>query len=258
MEVGYGQEVFHLLVNIQYKGYLMPVFNSVGSGYLIAANAIEGQYPILLVAFSSIGGTTYYFTNCNEEYVWALPPGGSSYPRVQYYRLNLKLSEYSTNTNFELPRLTLTVGSLPGTFLSLIRSNNGIRGYSVSIMRTFRHLIGESIPAYTEEVNRAKLDMYVDATKIGDTSIEFTLSTLLEIANIDVPKRRFYKDYCSRTYRSFNPTGADASTNYENGYCYLAGQTDGTNTCQKSSDTCLNAYYFTGCIGIPSERQYIV
>lgn len=232
--------------------------NTIGSGYLIAANTLEGQYPIFLVAFNDIGGTAYYFTDCNEEYLWALPPAGSSSPRVQYFRLNLTLSEYSLNMDHELPRLTLTIGMLPGTLLSLIRSNDGLRGTSVSIMRTFRHLVGEIVPTYTEEVNRSKLDLVVDSAKITDNSIEFTLATMLEVANIDVPKRRFYRNYCSRMYRNFNPAAPDASSYYRDGYCYLAGQTSGGITCNKSSDTCLNPYYFSGCIGIPSERQYII
>ena len=244
--------------------------NDLGSGYIEAANTVEGNQTLLLVTLELPNEAgILYFSDSNEETITAKSPIDEA--DHDYTRIPMQLGTIDENLKGELPRVTLTVGALPNSLItSYVRGSNGLIGQTIHIVRTYRHLIGSA----EETTNRLYFEITIDYAKIVTKGIEFGLASKLELANARIPKRIFYRNYCNRVYKEFvlsewsGTTDTNKYTSFlEAGYCNYA------DTCLKSTTNCetyTNEYatefdnnnsmlkYFGGFPLIPSDRRYLV
>lgn len=212
--------------------------DDLGTGFIQAANTREGTFPVTLVTIQ-LPGDMWYMHNTNEAVITALNPAGDN--NVDYIRSSLKLGVLSENINNEYPRLTLTVGATPDSVASgYVKAHTGLRGQSIWITRTFRHLIGEA----NEATNRSVMELVIDSGNVNDTTISFGLATNMELANSVTPKRIYNRNFCTRTYSS---TGS-----WEDGYCPDAL------TCNRTKQSCTQISHFGGFLGIAIDRRYFI
>ena len=174
--------------------------NDLGSGYIEAANTVEGNQTLLLVTLELPNEAgILYFSDSNEETITAKSPIDEA--DHDYTRIPMQLGTIDENLKGELPRVTLTVGALPNSLItSYVRGSNGLIGQTIHIVRTYRHLIGSA----EETTNRLYFEITIDYAKVVPKGIEFGLASKLELANARVPKRIFYRNYCNRAYKEFD------------------------------------------------------
>jgi phage-related protein len=218
----------------------------IGAGYIQEGQGRSGGQYVLLVAVKLPDNSYIYLTDSMEESITALDQADST--TVSYVRAPLKVDMLETNITNEIPVVRLSVDADPnGVVATYVKDNDGLRGCDVYLIRTFRAFIGTA----DEATCREKTMLTVDSSSVSDTQVTFNLTSPLVVYSLTVPRRRFYRDFCSRKYKE----GPLSATDFADYYC---DKPDGTSTgCKRTLDDCRDRSYqrhFGGFPTIPRTR----
>jgi len=235
----------------------------VGAGYISAGmNRTGDQYVILLEVTSPVeGSSTLRLHNSVEESITAWNYDGTE--AATYSRAPFTVDNIQSNISNELPKITITLQALPDSIVgAYVKGHFGMRGGEVNLIAIFKnHITGTAAEADYRETS----SLTIDSAVINDNQVVFTLATQMEIFNATIPRRQFYRDFCSRRYdatASFD--GRTKRAIHSQGYC---DQPDSTSTgCPRTledmdgRDGCRTRGYrrlFTGFPNIPLNRVRI-
>lgn len=168
----------------------------VGAGYITEGVKRTGGQYVTLMEIEVIDGSLLHFHNSAELQITAMNGAGDS--AVTYSRAPFTIDSLQSNIANELPKITVTIPALPDSIAgAYVKGQFGLRGCDVTIINIFStHITGT-----VAELNyREKITLTVDTASINDTQLTFSLATPLEIFNVTVPRRKFYREFCSRRY----------------------------------------------------------
>ena len=186
---------------------------------------ISGSFPIdMYVINASLSGKDYrYYWNGNQDvYGFQLNATGDlSAAQIIYEGLPIERSDIESNTNSEVPEITLSVPNTDRVIESVIQENDYLRGADIHFISTFKKFLPSgatatyvgSVPDHTTSV---KEKMFVDGVSSNESAVTFSCKPKFVIRNVILPGRRFERLCQHKNYlgTECDPLGSINSASY--------------------------------------------
>lgn len=142
--------------------------------------------------------------------VWA----GNTYPPFP-----VEAEGFERNGKGQLPQPILRIADPSGAIYSLIRNYKDLIGATVTVIRTFRKYLDGEETADTSAKFPDEVYQIERKSAQNRFMTEFTLSALVDMQGLKLPKRIVLKNICSHIYRVWN----GASFTYTDATCPYTG-----------------------------------
>lgn len=106
----------------------------------------------------------------------------------------IRHGEISTNSTGEIDSINITLSDATQQISLWLDSNNGLRGCKVIIRKSFRDIIDQA-GAYMEDT------FYINSTVVSEGDCIFTLTSLFDLNEIKLPRRKFQRWQCPWKYK---------------------------------------------------------
>ena len=128
-----------------------------------------------------------------------------------YKPFPMKAEGFDTTSQGPLPKPTLTVSNASAIFTPLVNGYNGLRGATFRRIRTFERFLDGNIDPDPTAV--LPIDEYIITKKTKHTKvmIQWEMSSILDVSEMQLPARQIIRDYCDQSYRVWNGTRFDYS-----------------------------------------------
>ncbi len=161
---------------------------------------------------TSAGAGTYYFVQAAQSDGNPITFGGQAYTAV-----DIKTEGFESNSGGVLPQPKLTIANSDDFIQSLVNTYGDLAGCGLSRVRTFARFLDsgtEPDPTAYSGPDIYRIERKSDENPIF---IEWELSASFDQEGKLLPGRQFVRDTCTRRYRYYSPTHAQA---HPDGYVY--------------------------------------
>jgi len=111
-----------------------------------------------------------------------------------YLKFPIRLEEISENSEGQIDSVTIIISNVSREIQAFLELYDGLRGNKVTIRQVFADYLDDP-QAYIEDI------FYIDTATSNQDTVQFTLSSKLDILNVVVPSRKFYRNHCSWQYK---------------------------------------------------------
>lgn len=145
--------------------------------------------------------------------------GSIYFEDVEYTPMAMQATGFDKNSSGTIPQPKLVIADISGALYTDIKAFNDLLGSKVTRIRTFKKYIDVSSGGDGSNSHFPK-DIYYIERKSNQSRFltEFTLSALLDLQGLKLPKRLVLKNTCTHVYRVW--TGSEFS--YTNATCPYA------------------------------------
>jgi len=199
-----------------------------------------------------------FIAEYDEDIDFPVPPTGSIRrpSGTVYQAFPLQHEGVEENIEGRIDEFQVTMGNVDRTVQAYLEQRDGLRGRKVTVRLVFYNHLDDS-SACIEDV------FYVDSVSVGDRSATFRLTSKLDIMRVELPRRRFSRNFCAWEYKregcwlSSDAPGVD----WEAPEGFVAEDTNVDDECDKRIETCAlhnNRARFGGFPSIPTGRTTFV
>jgi len=152
-----------------------------------------------------------------------------------YSKFPLTHENISENTQGEIDHVTVTVSNISRLIQGYLESYD-LRGKKVIIRKVWANQLADP-NAYTDSI------YYIDSYTADENNVVFTLSSKFDVLDLELPARRYSRNYCSWKFKSAECGYAGAET-----------------SCDKTLQRCRelsNQIRFGGFPSIPTRRIFV-
>lgn len=143
--------------------------------------------PIFLYEIEVDGATTLYYAEYDIPVVFGSPPH-------TYTPFPLGHEAISSNIQGEIDAVKVKLSNVSREIGAAIIQNNGLRGKKVTVKLVFADHLDDPT-AYISDT------FYIDGSVITEGMAEFTLTSGLDLYDINIPGRIFERDYCQWEFK---------------------------------------------------------
>lgn len=154
-------------------------------------NRREGSYPIYLYAIEIEPGAILYYTSNNADVSFYIP--GTSTAQT-YTAAPITHDQVETNTKGEIGGVQLTVQNVNRYIISLLLTNDALRGCKVSILLVFSDSL-------TDPDNYLIDEYYIDSSTVTENAAVFNLKSKFVVNQVVLPSRKYKRDQCSWSFK---------------------------------------------------------
>lgn len=192
-------------------------------------NAAENQPVFLYEIIDYDGqGSNFYFAECDTDII---------YQGKTYQKFPISHEFIGENTQGTIDSVRVTISNVSRFIQYYLEQYNAFRGVKVVIKMVWLDKLDDP-DAYIEDI------YYIDKVTANEYDAEFTLTSKFDILQVELPTRKFHRNYCSWTFKSTE-----------------CGYTGPETVCDKSLNRCRelqNQVRFGGFPSIPPKPVYIV
>jgi len=152
-----------------------------------------------------------------------------------YSKFPLTHENISENTQGEIDHVTVTISNISRLIQGYLE-NYDLRGKKVIIRKVWANQLADP-NAYTDSI------YYIDSYTADENNVVFTLSSKFDVLDLELPARRYSRNYCSWKFKSSE--------------CGYAGV---ETSCDKTLQRCRelsNQIRFGGFPSIPTRRIFV-
>ena len=152
-----------------------------------------------------------------------------------YYKAPIAHEAVAENSSGQIDAVKVRVANVNRVMQGYLEDHN-LRGKQVDIILVFANKL--SNPSY-----QATDTFYVDSYTADENIVEFTLTTKFDILDVNIPGRKFLRNFCQWKFKSTE-----------------CGYSGATTTCNKTKVACkalANFSRFGGFPSIPQQRTYV-
>ena len=152
-----------------------------------------------------------------------------------YSKFPLTHENISENTQGEIDHVTVTISNISRLIQGYLESYD-LRGKKVIIRKVWANHLADP-NAYTDSI------YYIDSYIADENNVVFTLSSKFDVLDLELPARRYSRNYCSWKFKSAECGYAGAET-----------------SCDKTLQRCRelsNQIRFGGFPSIPTRRIFV-
>lgn len=196
------------------------------SDFVTEKNKVE-NIPIFLYELSYTASDVLYFAESDGDIVF----DGQTYTAFP-----LTHDAIEENILGEVGSLKVSVANVSRVMQAYLETYDGFRGHSVVVKIVWSGLLA-MMDAYIADT------FYIDSVVATVEAVEFTLVTKLDLMQVELPARKFNRNFCSWIFRSDE--------------CGYTGTGD---VCNRTFQRCKeleNQLRFGGFPAVPDRRVYI-
>jgi len=199
---------------------------SLDSDFIAKKNAQENQPIFLYTIYDYDGSTDLFFTNYDTNI---------TFDGQEYSRFPITHEFISENTKGQIDSIKVTLGNV-SRLIQAHLENYDFRGLKVEIKQVFADLLDDP-DAYIKHI------YYVDSYTADQQSVEFNLTSKFDVLEVELPARKFSRNYCCWKFKSTECgyTGDETECNKTLARCRILGKNE----------------RFGGFPSIPSRAIYI-
>jgi len=152
-----------------------------------------------------------------------------------YSKFPLTHENISENTQGEIDHVTVTISNISRLIQGYLESYD-LRGKKVIIRKVWANHLADT-NAYTDSI------YYIDSYVADESNVVFTLSSKFDVLDLELPARRYSRNYCSWKFKSVE-----------------CGYTGVETSCNKTLQRCRelsNQIRFGGFPSIPTRRIFV-
>lgn len=219
---------------------------TLNASLIIEKNKLEGTTPIRLfeIQYADSSASKLHFAAYNEDISYFLPNTATA---QTYTKAPIEVSNIEYTTVDNSPRVNISLSNVDRTIGEYLLSYDGLRGRPITIVRTFKSLLGNSNACIVEKY-------YIDSAQISLNDAQFNLVPRATVQGAQLPKRVYRRSQCSFKFKSLNCAGSSTlSTPTVNASIASSLIT----SCSKTLASCLqynNLGRYGGFPGIPQKR----
>lgn len=166
--------------------------------------------------------------------------GNLTFDGVVYNAIDIVASGFLFDGRGAFPQPRLQITNVGNLATAMIIANNDLVGCTLTRIRTFAKFLDDG-----SEPDPTKMfppDVYTidQKTKHSKRMVEFTLASPLDQNGRKLPRRQCFRDYCTHSYRFYNPTTGDFD--YTTASCPYVGTNkfdeNGNAVATKQEDKC--------------------
>jgi lambda family phage minor tail protein L len=156
---------------------------------------------LFVLDLTPLGGTKYYFTpttdTTNNNIV--------TFQGIDYVPVDIMAEGFETSGRGTLPTPTVRIANTTRAITGLLQTYGDMVGAKIVRLRTLSKYLDNQPTADPSAFFPP--DIYFVEQKTGQTKllVEFKLSAVIDLEGQKIPRRQVVRDYCSHTYRRFNP-----------------------------------------------------
>jgi lambda family phage minor tail protein L len=169
---------------------------SIDSTFKSEKNSSENK-PVFLYK-------VYNYDGSNNDLLFAEWDTDITYAAETYTRFPIKHDFVSENIQGEVDSLKIYVGNASRA-IQYYLENYDLRGKKVRIRMVWANQLADT-DAYMDEI------YYVDSYTAAQDVVEFTLTSKFDLLNIEIPKRRYSRNYCGWNFKGTECAYAGAET----------------------------------------------
>ena len=184
--------------------------------------------PIFLysVQYDKVGNNWLRYTSFPEDV---------TFDGITYLHKAITHDRISESLDGSIPKVRLTIGNVDRYIGYLIETNSGLRNAEVNITLVFQEELAN--PSVYDESVFSVADVVVNQRQA-----EFVLASKLDVMDIKLPRRKFYRTFCSFFFKG-------------EGCQYLGVETQCNKTLQRCTELG-NVQNFGGCPAIPQKTIF--
>lgn len=116
---------------------------------------------------------------------------------------------FEINTSGPLPRPTLTVANLDGSFTALVENNDDLMGAILTRIRTYERFLDGGVEPDPNAIKPP--DVFLLSRKVAhdDDQIGWELTAQMDQEGVELPGRLVVRDYCGHEYRRWTGSAFD-------------------------------------------------
>lgn len=171
-------------------------------------------------------GSNLYFAEWDQDVV---------FDSITYTRFPIKHDFISSNTSGQIDTVQITLGNV-SRLIQAYLENYDLRGCKVKIKIVFANHLADA-SAMVQDT------FYIDSYSANDQSVTFLLSSKFDVLDLELPGRKYMRNYCQWKFKGTE--------------CKYAGS---DTTCNHTIDDCRtksNVLNFGGFPSIPTQRIYV-
>ena len=189
----------------------------------------EEVRPIFLyeIQYDKVGNQWLYYCNWPENIV---------FDGITYTRFPITHNRISENLAGKVDKVNLRIGNADRQIQYYLENWSGLRDAEVRIKMVWQEEIND--PTCFDE----NVFAIADSTS-GDEEAMFVLASKMDVLDIRLPRRKYYRTYCTFIFKGEGCaySGAEATCNHTLQRCIEIG----------------NVHRFGGCPAIPEKTVYI-
>ena len=158
-----------------------------------------------------------------------------TYDGITYTRFPISHETISGNTEGSIDTVVVSVSNISRLIESYLEDYD-LRGKKVTIKTVWANKLADA-SAYMDDI------FYIDKYTASQDAVSFTLTSKFDLLSVQIPSRKYSRNYCSWVFKSTE--------------CGYAG---GETTCSKTKQRCkvlANYTRFGGFPSIPTGRIYV-
>lgn len=125
---------------------------------------------------------------------YAAWPVNVTFDGFTYAKATIAHDGIAENSNGSAPRVKLSVGNADRVIQYYTENYNGLRDMQVNILQVFQETLTD--PTVVDRVA-----LYVLDVSVTSQYADFELSTKYDVFDITLPRRKFYRGYCSHLFK---------------------------------------------------------
>jgi len=168
---------------------------SLDTDFIAKKNQQENKPIFLYTIYDYDGSTDLFFTNYDTNI---------TFDGQEYVRFPITHEFISENTQGQIDSVSLTLGNVSRLIQAYLEAND-FRGVKVEIKQVFADLLDDT-DAYIKHI------YYVDSYTADQQNVEFTLTSKFDILEVELPARKYSRNYCGWKFKSTECGYAGAET----------------------------------------------
>jgi len=179
--------------------------------------------------------TIYDYNGAGADLYYVGRDENITYDGVLYARFPISHDDITENTEGQIDTVKVRVANVSRLIESYLETYD-LRGKKVSIKMVWANQLADT-GAYLEDI------FYIDSYAADQKVVEFTLTSKFDLLSVQIPSRKYSRNYCSWVFKSTE-----------------CGYTGAETSCNKTKQRCKalsNFLRFGGFPSIPTGRIYI-
>lgn len=142
--------------------------------------------PIYLFEINYSGSNWVYYTDYSQNVV---------YDGTTYTKFPIKLDFIGENLKGEIEQIVVTAANPNRIFETYLEDYDGLKGSQINIKYVWANQLDDA-DAYIQDT------FYVEQANATEEAVSLTLTTKFDLNRIQLPRRRFHRNYCQWKFKS--------------------------------------------------------
>jgi lambda family phage minor tail protein L len=182
--------------------------------------------------------TIYNYDGASHDLNYAEWDADITFNSVTYTKFPIRHDFVSSNTSGQIDTIRITLGNVSRLIQAYLEFYD-LRGKKVRVQAVFADQLATATACISDI-------FYIDSYSADENNVSFSLSSKFDILNINLPSRRYLRNYCSWEFKSTE-----------------CGYSGSTASCKKTEAECKamnggsNFERFGAFPSVPTERVYV-